>query len=309
MARLIAGLRKRFDFSQLEEWTVECNPATVRAEYSAMLRETGVDRLSFGAQSFDRAELVTLERHHDPRDVYTSLEIARKAGFERLNIDLIYAIPGQGMESWSRSLEEAIGLGTTHVSCYNLTYEPNTPMAVKKRLGQLTPVVEEVELEMFHHTRRRLGAAGMPAYEISNFAAPGQECRHNLLYWNGGNYLSLGPAAASHVEGWRWKNRPHLGDWEKSVAAGILPAADVETLSPARRQGELAMLQLRLARGLVFADFAAHTGCDARTIFAEPIERLSKVGLLNVDDACVQLTERGLNVADAVAAEFLVIED
>jgi oxygen-independent coproporphyrinogen-3 oxidase len=117
---------------------------------------------------------------------------------------------------------------------------------------------------MFHHTRRRLAAAGRPAYEVSNYALPGAECRHNLTYWRGDDYVALGPSGASHVRGTRWKNRPHLGEWEQAVAAGRLPSADVEHLSPAHRAGELAMLRLRLAAGIDFADFAARTGFDAR---------------------------------------------
>jgi oxygen-independent coproporphyrinogen-3 oxidase len=305
MSRLLAGLRRRFDFSRLEEWTIEANPATVREDYCRMLRESGVDRLSFGAQSFRREELAALERHHDPDDVPRSLAAARAAGFGRLNLDLIYAIPGQTMESWSQSLESAIALGTSHLSCYGLTYEPNTPMAVKKRLGQFVALDEETELRMFHHTRTRLTAGGLAPYEISNFAAAGQECRHNLVYWTGGNYLGLGPSAASHLEGWRWRNRPHLGEWEQAIAGGTHPAVDVETLSPARRAGELAMLMLRLSRGLNFADFAARTGRDALREFAGRIGRLADVGLITVDDTAVRLSRTGLNVADAVAAEFL----
>jgi len=305
MSDLIRGLGERFDLSNVGEWTVEVNPATARADYCAMLRESGVDRISFGAQSFDRSELKTLERHHDPKDVPASLETARSAGFERLNLDLIYAIPGQDQASWSASLESALSLGTTHLSCYGLTYEPNTPMAVRKRLGQFQAVEESIELDMMHDTRRRLETAGLPAYEVSNYAVPGQECRHNLLYWSGGDYIGLGPSAASHVQGWRWRNRPHLGEWENAVSSGALPAADVETLSPAHRWGELAMLNLRLSRGLNFADFAARTGEDAHTFFAEPIDRLVKLGLLVVSPDAVRLTTAGLNVADAVAAEFL----
>src|SRR4051812_35920168 len=128
MRRLILGLHERFDFSDLNEWTVEVNPATASLEYCAMLHESGVDRLSFGAQSFDRDELKTLERHHDPDDVPRSIELARAAGFQRLNVDLIYAIPGQSIESWSRSLDAAIALNIPHISAYNLTYEPNTPI-------------------------------------------------------------------------------------------------------------------------------------------------------------------------------------
>src|SRR4029078_73765 len=116
-------------------------------------------------------------------DVLASINAAREAGFSRLNIDLIYAIPDQSLDSWQRSLETAIHLGLTHYSCYGLTYEQNTPMAVRKRMGQFEATAEDLELAMFHHTRRRLAEAGCPAYEISNFAAPEQECLHNLMYW------------------------------------------------------------------------------------------------------------------------------
>lgn len=310
MRGLLRGLRDRFDLGRLEEWTVEANPATVRAEYCGVLRDAGVDRLSFGAQSFRPGELAVLERRHDPADVGRSVDLARGAGFRRLNVDLIYAIPGQDLGAWSESLEAAIALGTPHLSCYNLTYESNTPMAVKKRLGRFQPVEEDVELEMLHHTRSRLRAAGYRPYEVSNYAVPGDECRHNLVYWTGGNYIGLGPSAASHVQGWRWRNRPHLGEWENGVAAGELPATDVESLSPDRRAGELAMLMLRLDRGIEFDAFAARTGRDARSAFPEQIDRFAPVGLLTVDGVAIRLTETGINVADAIAAEFLnVAED
>ena len=305
MRRLIQGLRQRFDFSDLDEFTVEVNPATASLEYCAMLRECGVGRLSFGAQSFDRGELLALERHHDPDDVPRSLELARGAGFARLNIDLIYAIPGQSLDSWCASLESAVALGTTHLSCYGLTYEPNTPMAVKKRLGHVCAAEESLELEMLHHARRRLREAGIPPYEISNYAAPGQECRHNLLYWTGGNYAGLGPSAASHVEGHRFRNRPHLGEWERAVASRELPAIEYEVLDARRRAAELVMLMLRLARPIEFDDYAARTGFDARALFADPIDRLARAGLLRVGEAGFALSERGVDVADAVASEFL----
>jgi oxygen-independent coproporphyrinogen-3 oxidase len=305
MRRLLAGITGRFDLSALNEWTIEVNPATASVEYCRMLRESGPDRLSFGAQSFDRAELAVLERHHNPLDVGRSIAAARIAGFTRLNLDLIYAVPGQTIESWERSLDAAVELDPPHLSCYGLTYEPNTPLAVLKRMGRVVAVEESIELEMMHLTRRRLAAVGRPAYEISNFAIPGEECRHNLLYWTGGNYLGLGPAAASHIDGWRWRNRPHLGEWERSVAAGALPAIEVELLTSQRRCGELAMLMLRLSGGLNFADFENRIGHDARKLFAKSIERLAPNGLISVDQSGLSLTDRGLEVADAVAAEFL----
>jgi oxygen-independent coproporphyrinogen III oxidase len=282
MQRLLAGLRDRFDLSAVDEWTVEANPATVNLEYCRMLRQMNVDRLSFGAQSFDPAELVTLERHHNPQDVARSVEIARAAGFARMNVDLIFAIPGQSFASWSRSLERAIALDTPHISCYALTYEPNTAMTARKQMGEFKAVDECLELEMLHHTRDRLDEVGLPAYEVSNFAKPGEPCRHNLNYWQGGNYIGLGPAAASHVQGWRWKNRPHLTAWESAIDSGRLPAMDVETLSPLRRAGELAMLMLRLERGIEFDLFFARTGYDARKLFSDVIDRFSHAKLLEI---------------------------
>ena len=305
MRRLIAGLRERFDFSLVNEFTVEANPATLSGEMAAALRESGVDRLSFGAQSFDRDELKTLERHHDPDDVPRSLDVAGRAGFKRLNVDLIYAIPGQTLEKWSQSLERAIALQTPHLSCYGLTYEPNTPIAVKRRLGTMIAVDESLELDMLRHARRRLAEAGRAAYEISNYASSGEACRHNLVYWTGGNYIGLGPSAASHLSGWRWKNRPHLGEWENGIEADRLPATDVEQLTPAQRCGELAMLLLRLTEGLNFDDYADRTGRDARQLFARQLDQLAPAGLITIDANGFRLTERGLAVADAVAAEFL----
>jgi coproporphyrinogen III oxidase-like Fe-S oxidoreductase len=258
MRRLLVGLRARFDFSAVDEWTIEVNPATAELDYCRMLRDHGVTRLSFGAQSFDPAELKMLERHHDPDDVERSVELARRAGFERLNVDLIFAVPGQTVESWDRSLSRALAMRTPHVSCYALTYEPNTPLAVKKRLGQVKAVDESLELEMLAHTRRRLAAAGYQAYEISNFAVAGEACRHNLLYWDGGSYVGLGPSAASH------------------------------------------------AHGIVYSDFASRwPGRDARRVFADPLDRYARAGLLASDGRGVRLTERGVAVADAIAAEFL----
>jgi oxygen-independent coproporphyrinogen-3 oxidase len=307
MRKLLRGLRDRFDLSLIEECTVEANPATLELNYAQMLREEGVTRLSIGAQSFKPSELAMLERHHDPADVVRSMEIARAAGFMRLNVDLIYAVPGQDLSSWSESLEAAMSLSTPHISCYNLTYEPNTPMAVRKRLGHFEPVSEDIELEMMHHTRARLTGAGYRAYEISNYAIPGEECQHNLVYWTGGNYIGLGPSAASHVEGWRWKNRPHLREWENAIDAGNLPASDIESLTSNQRAGELAMLLLRLDRGIEFKMFEDKTGHDPRNLFADQIDRLHRTRLINVDHTSIRLADAGIQVADAVAAEFLEI--
>ena len=158
---------------------------------------------------------------------------------------------------------------------------------------------------MFRLTRRRLNEGGLPAYEVSNYSARGEECRHNLVYWTGGNYIGLGPSAASHIEGHRWRNRPHLGDWEQAAGSGELPAVDVEVLPPCRRAGELAMLLLRLTRGLSFDEFAGRTGLDARKIYADQIDKLARVELIRVSESGFALSERGFELADAIGAEML----
>lgn len=306
MTRLIEGLHERFDLSAVREWTVEVNPATADLEYLRMMRSRGVDRLSFGAQSFAPSELKTLERHHEPGDVGRAVSMAREAGFERISLDLIYAIPGQTMQSWRSSLVQALASETEHLSCYGLTYEPNTPLAVRRRLGRVRPAPEHLELEMFREGRRMLAEAGRPAYEVSNYAIPGCESVHNLGYWRGESYLGLGPAAASHLQGRRFRNQPHLGRWEQAVGAGRLPVIEYEHLTQRQRAGELAMLNLRLTGGIEAGDFAARIGADAREMFSDAIARLTAVGLLQEHpDGRIQLTDKGWTLADGVAAEFL----
>lgn len=300
MVRLVRGLTDTLALTNLDEWTVECNPATVDEAYLTQLREAGVDRLSFGAQSFSPGDLKMLERHHDPEDVPRSIGLARRAGFSRLNVDLIFGTPGQTLGDWSFSLREALALRTGHLSAYLLTYEPNTPMAVKKRLGTITPAEESLELEMLSLARQRVRESGLFPYEISNHAAPGQECRHNLMYWRGDSYVGLGPAGASHVQGHRWRNRPHIGDWERAVDEGRLPAIEHEHLSAEQRAHELGYLMIRLASGVRWDAIP-----DARTRFADAVGKLRPLGLIEVDDRGFRLTEKGIPLADAVASELL----
>lgn len=301
MSRLIAGLRDRLDFSAVSEFTIECNPATVDLPYLQQLRAAGVDRLSFGAQSFNHADLVALERHHDPDDVPRSLELARTAGFSRLSLDLIYGVPGQTLDTWDHSLRQGLACNTTHLSAYLLTYEPNTPITVRKRLGQLVAAEESLELDMLDHTHATLTAHGLPPYEVSNFAQPGQACAHNLMYWHGGSYLGLGPSAASHVHGWRWKNRSHLGEWERSIDADTLPIAEGEFLAPPRRQAERAYLGARTTAGVTWQ----HLGPNSRERFEPVLRRLVTAGLVLLDDTGFRLTHAGIRVSDGIGSELL----
>ena len=308
MHRLLEGIAARMNLSGLVEWTIEVNPATADGDYLAMIKSLGVDRISLGAQSFDEQELRVLERHHEPDDVLRGLELARAAGIARQSIDLIYAVPGQTLQSWQQSLERAIALGTEHLSCYGLTYEPNTPLAVRRRLGRVESASESLEVSMFKHTRQRLAEAGRAAYEVSNYAQPGRESRHNLSYWAGDNYLGLGPSAASHLDGLRFRNAPRLGQWESTVDAGHLAAIDVERLEADERARELAWLNLRTTRGIDTSDFERRTGVSPTVRFSEVIDTLGSAGLLEVEAGRVRLTDKAWPVADGVAAEFLSAE-
>lgn len=305
MARLLIGLCERFDLSEVNEWTIEVNPATANLDALRSMRELGVTRISLGAQSFDRTELATLERHHDPMDVEMTVELARRAGFERINIDLIYAIPGQTRATWLASIERALALNVDHISAYALTYEPSTPLAVLKRLGRIQPTDESLELEMLHLVRRRLESAGLHAYEISNHARPNQECRHNLMYWTGGSYIGLGPSAASHVAGVRFKNLPHIKHWEHAIDSHTLPAVDVEILSPAQRAGERIMLGLRLADGVSLFDIGTEFEVDLVEQHRLLLIKLKSQNLVEFNGDRLRLTSRGVELADAISGEFV----
>jgi oxygen-independent coproporphyrinogen-3 oxidase len=205
------------------------------------------------------------------------------------------------MESWRRSLDRALALQIDHLSCYGLTYESNTPMTVRKRLGQFTASTDELELQMFKQARDTLAAAGIAWYEISNYARAGQECRHNLIYWTGGNYIGLGPSAASHVDGHRFKNLPHLREWEKAVPTGQLPVVEHELLTPSQRISERILLQLRLRGGVRVDRLGLES--DAYSRLQSHLRPLEVAGLIGVEGSRVFLLDAGLNVADAIAAE------
>lgn len=322
--RLLRTLRDRFDLSAIHrserdelgaaEFTVECNPESASLELLHALRAGGVNRVSIGAQSFNHRHLKTLERWHDPENVERAVESARRAGIPRQSIDLIFAIPGQTLEEWDEDLRRALALKTTHLSCYNLTYEPNTAMTQRLSMGEFVPSAEELEEQMFTHTAAALAAAGLRRYEVSNFAAPGDESRHNIAYWVQEQWLAAGPSASAHV--WagadmqrgsaRWKNVPRLGDYLES--AGSSPAVDVEPPDPARLVRERIMMGLRLDRGMDIARLLqdAELGVPGSADkLSRRAGRLAEQGLLFDSDGRWRLTERGLLMCDGAAAQLM----
>jgi oxygen-independent coproporphyrinogen-3 oxidase len=308
LERLFSRLGQVAQRDRPVEFTVEANPASLTVEKAAVLRQAGVNRISLGAQSFHPEELRTLERLHRPADIPASVALVRQAGFEHFNLDLIFGIPGQTQASWSESLRRAVDLGPDHLACYGLTYEPDTPLRERLDQGMVEPLDETTEAALYEQAIDFLESQGVRQYEISNFARPGAESRHNVRYWLNLPYLGVGPSAASYLHGRRWKNVPDTARYVAQMHLGQSPIIEVEELSPLERAGETAMLQLRLVSGIHRTDFRQATGFDPAELFAGVIARHVERNLLIADEEHIALTRAGRLVADSVIAEFLARE-
>jgi oxygen-independent coproporphyrinogen-3 oxidase len=289
--------------SQSCEITMEANPGTVDLDKLRGFRATGVNRISFGVQSFTPRHLERLGRIHDAEQAKDAIRMARAAGFEDLNLDLIFAVPGQTLEEWERDLAVAIDLAPDHISAYNLTYEEGTPFESMRRKGEIGPLPEEIEVAMFTRTREILAAAGYAPYEISNFARPGRECRHNLNYWQSGEYLGVGAGAHSFAIGRRWSDEKGPAIYLAKIAAKGQARVFEESLTTDQARGEFVFLALRLASGFEDGRFRERFGMDFLTAFPHA-ERLRSDGLLAKDGARWHLSPRGLLLADSIFATF-----
>jgi len=287
------------------EFSVEANPETVTPELMQTLVAGGVNRVSIGAQSFDRTSLKALERWHDPDSVPKAVQTIRDAGISNLSLDLIFAIPGQTLTMLERDLDALLALQPTHLSTYGLTYEPNTPLTAKLRVGQVQRIDEQLEREMYELVIGTLEQAGFMHYEVSNWAKADNDvdyrCQHNLAYWYNKNWLGVGPAAASHVNGRRWRNAPNLAKYLD--ASPTPPTQDHEQLDAAGSFAEQLMLGLRLRDGIDADWFDAHP--DLRDDQRETVNEWISLGLLERADNRLRLTRKGLFVADSVIAKLL----
>jgi len=310
LIRLVDAVRERCP--RAEEFTVECNPGQVDTSLLSGLRQAGVNRLSFGAQSFLMRELELLGRGHSVEQIGSAVAMARQAGFENIGLDLIFAIPGSTLSDWQASLEAAIALDIEHVSAYSLSFETGTVFEAERQGGRLAPVDEELDRAMYEWAVERLERAGLEQYEISNFARAGRECRHNLGYWANRPYVGVGPAAASYVlagdTGRRITNDADLERYLAAVDSGWAAPAEVQTVDEADMVCETAVLNLRRRRGIDLVEFQWRTGRDAMQTFAGPIERYCKLGLIEVTDRVVRLTRQALPIADMILCDFAALD-
>jgi len=319
IAELFGILKRSFDLSRVKEWTVEANPGTIDERRLGLLRELGADRLSLGTQSFRENFLRLLGRRHGVDEAEEAVRAARRAGFANVSLDLIFAMPGQTLDDVKSDVARAVELGPDHVSLYSLSYEPGTKLHRMRAEGAVAPPDEELEREMYLEIIDDLFAAGYEQYEISNFARPGYESRHNLVYWEGAlpgggggpcpevvEYVGLGPSASSFVDGERRRNLRDLGDYASRLARGEDPVEERERLGPERAARETLMLALRTRRGVAPQGFERRTGFSLEALMGEAGLRLLEGGWLErTDSGRIRLSRRALPVADAVLAEIV----
>jgi oxygen-independent coproporphyrinogen-3 oxidase len=283
LGSVLTGLRAAFGFALDVEVTTEANPDTVDEVSLVGLLAAGYSRLSMGAQSFDPAVLRSLERLHSPESVRTAFAAARAAGYENVNLDLIYGADGETLESWGRTLEETIALAPEHVSAYALTIEPSTPLGRAAARGAVPAPDPDVQADMFQLACSVLRDGGYVHYEVSNWAKPGYECAHNLGYWRRQPYVGLGAGAHSYREDRRWWNVRPPEEYLATVERGELPVGGSESLDPSDAYLEEVFLRLRILEGV-----------PSSWIEDDRADRFLESGLLIEDDGAFVPTERGM---------------
>jgi oxygen-independent coproporphyrinogen-3 oxidase len=298
------------------EITLEANPGTVDLAKLRGFRAAGVNRISLGAQSFNPAILKFLGRIHSADQTRAAAEMAHRAGFERLNLDLIFAVPGQTLEDLRSDIESAAALGPDHISAYNLTFEPGTAFFGELRRGRIREIGGDEQASMYELVRQELPARGYSMYEISNYAASGHEARHNLAYWRAECYLGIGAGAHSFARlnplaegdgtpyGRRWWNERNPARYLAMATAGNCESG-AEVIDARTAAGEFVFLNLRLREGFALADFAARFGTGFDAVFGAQAAPLIEGGLLLDEGGRIRLSERGLELADSVFAEFV----
>ena len=309
VASLVDAVRGVFRVADDAEWSLECTPDTLTPDGLRTLRRQGINRLSLGAKSFRDRHLRWLRCRHEAGDIRRSCDWARAAGFDNLNLDLLYGLPGQTLGDWIEDLEQALDMAPEHLSLYNLVAAGDTGPARSVDDGRLPGPDEEKVARMYESALDRLAAAGYEHYHVSSFARPGREWRLGEIYWKGMAYLGLGACASSLIHGTRWTHTADLESYIRGAWAGAVPRTSEEHLSGRRALGEDMLLGLERRRGVSLSELSVRYGRDVGRFYREPLRFLSENGLISRRDGRVSLTRRGLLLSDAVTAEFLAAPD
>ena len=302
---LLDGLTKNLDLSVLEELTIEANPGDLDADKIAVLKNSAVNRVSLGVQTFDDKMLKKIGRSHLEKDIYENIDRLKLAGFDNISIDLIYALPGQTMDQVKDNVEKAITLDIPHMSLYSLILENHTVFMNRMRRGKLPLPKEELEAEMFEYIIEELERSGFEHYEISNFSKPGFESRHNLMYWDNAEYYGIGAGASGYVNGVRYKNHGPIRHYLSAVEAGNARVTE-EHLSQREQMEEEMFLSLRKKSGVSITRFEEKFGTSFEDLYGQVVRNLCHQGLLQVEGQQIRMTKKGLFLGDTVAEQFIL---
>jgi oxygen-independent coproporphyrinogen III oxidase len=306
IGRLINACRETFAMPHTIEVTAECNPGTVTLDYLSELRTTGVNRLSYGAQSADPAELKLLGREHGFDDVIRAVENSRAAGFDNVNFDLIFGLPNQTLDTWRTTVTRSLELAPDHISLYALTIERGTPMYDWTRRGEVPFPDPDLAADMYEHAETEMGSAGYDHYEISNWARPGHTCAHNLVYWRNEPYYGLGAGAHGSVLSQRMWNVKRPADYMARIESGQSVELNHEDIDARESRGETMMLGLRLLHeGVNQTRFAGRHGAPMATFFERELARGVEMGVIEVTPETVRLTGRGRFVSNQAMVLFV----
>jgi oxygen-independent coproporphyrinogen-3 oxidase len=304
LGRLLSLIRKRFDFEDECEWSIEANPEDINDEKLDVLTEHGVNRVSLGVQSFDNRKLQTLERAHFGESAAATVKaVCRRIA--NVSLDLIFAAPGETIEAWRQDLETALSLPISHLSTYALTFEKGTSFWSRRNRGELESLGESLEVEMYELARAMTARTGLGHYEISNFARQGFQCRHNLSYWEGRGWYAAGPGAARFVVGRREVNHRSTTTYLRRMESEQDPTAESEPIGIKQYARELAAFGIRMLAGIDVSTLSTATGVDIALTCGDAIKQSVEDGLLLKEGDHLRLTERGILFADTVASRFL----
>ena len=305
LAFLLEKLTDKLDLSYLEELTIEANPGDLDQEKIAVLKESPVNRVSLGVQTFNDRMLKQIGRSHSEKDIYENIANLKKAGFDNISIDLIYALPKQTMEDVKTNVAKAIALDIPHMSLYSLILENHTVFMNRMRRGKLPLPKEDLEAEMFEYIIAELEKEGFEHYEISNFSKPGFESRHNLMYWDNAEYYGIGAGASGYVDGVRYKNHGPIRHYLQAVEAGNARVQE-EVLTLKEKMEEEMFLGLRKKSGVSKKRFEEKFGLSFEGQYGSVVAELTEQGLLVADKDIVRMTKQGLFLGDTVAEKFIL---
>lgn len=318
MQRILSAIDSVFLVNKDVEITVESNPGTLNLEKLNGYKHSGVNRLSIGVQSFDDGELLQIGRIHDSKSAIKTIETCRIVGFQNINLDLIFSLPNQHLDGWTRNLKTAISLSPEHLSIYGLQLEEGTEFFERFSKGEFDETSDDLDIEMYHKTCDMLKSNGFEHYEISNWSKPSYECRHNLKYWQFGDYLGIGPSAASFVNGFRFEVAPSVSDFllayesdntkcrYDEINSNLFSNIHQNTLKDSA--GEFAFTALRTTEGISFKKFKSEFGVEFMNFYEKEmpeIEFFKALGDVLIDEEGLRLTRKGIDISNRIMALFV----